>query len=243
MMWPQRTTQTTVELRALIDSGVKLWDFEYPSFYKGEEKAAFEQKVIDHFYMRQIGAETVGRFLHYFRRTVREIMPLYIQRYESVEMMKDPEIRPLDNYNMIEEFEEDSSHDVKNTSELSGNQKDTGTSGETTQHIEAVSDTPQGELPISFNTEVDGLWGNLGYASQTTSTLDNHSGNNTNETTSSTNGNDTSVGTGKTSHKLTRRGNIGVTTYSQLLEGYRETFLNIDMEVIRELEVCFLGVE
>ena len=52
---PRTNTKITVELRELIESGVKLWDFDYPSYYEGDEKLAFEQKVIDHYYFRQIG--------------------------------------------------------------------------------------------------------------------------------------------------------------------------------------------
>ena len=74
-------TKVTLELREIIESGINIWDFDYPSYYQGDKKAEFEMKVIDHYYFRQIGQETVGRFLHYFRSKIREIMPLYIQRY------------------------------------------------------------------------------------------------------------------------------------------------------------------
>lgn len=39
---------------------------------------------------------------------------------------------------------------------------------------------------------------------------------------------------------LTRHGNIGVTTYAQMLEGYRNTFINTDMMIIDELDELFL---
>ena len=41
-------TKQTVELRSIVESGVNIWDFDYPSFYQGEEKKRFEKKVIDH---------------------------------------------------------------------------------------------------------------------------------------------------------------------------------------------------
>ena len=123
----ESNSRVTAELREILDAGVKLWDFDYPSYYKGEEKQAFEQKVIDHFYFRQIGAETVGRFLHYFRRTVREVMPYYIQRYKSVELMDDPEIRPLENYNMIEEFSAEGSEDETRSGTTGGTSSGTET--------------------------------------------------------------------------------------------------------------------
>ena len=230
-MLPERTTHETIELRELVEAGVNIWDFEYPSFYKGTQKAAFEQKVLDHFWTRQIGQETVGRFLLYFRRTVREIMPYYIQRYESEVMMKDPEIRPLDNYNMIEEYESESSE----TGSITGQTSGTDTSAGKTGGVNVHSDTPQNTLPIGLDTEGTVA---LTHASDVEETRGMSSMEN--ESTGSSSSESTGAGTEK--HKLTRRGNIGVTTYAQLLEGLRETFLNIDMEVINELDSCFLGV-
>ena len=224
-LFPNSNTKVTEELRDLVAAGVNIWDFDYPSFYKGQEKAAFEQKVLDHFWTRQIGQETVGRFLLYFRRTMREIMPYYIQRYESVEMMKDPEIRPLDNYNMIEESTE--SGTATNTS----NGSSSGSGIEKKTRAESV--TPDGELNWALNPENPDTI-SLDYASNVQQEINHNEASESSESS----GNTTTTGT----HKLTRRGNIGVTTYAQLLEGYRETFLNIDMEIIEELDICFLGV-
>ena len=232
-LFPTVNSKETDELRHIVESGVNIWDFDYPSYYEGEEKKAFEKKVLDHFWTRQIGQETVGRFLLYFRRTVREIMPLYIQRYKSVEMMNDPEIKPLDNYNMIEEYEQDTQETGKANNSTTGSSSGSGTEKKTM----AESTTPEGSLNWSLNpsdpTEIS-----LDYASGVTQEIND---NKATESSTST-GETETENTGKQTHKLTRRGNIGVTTYAQLLEGYRQTFLNIDMEIIEELESCFLGV-
>lgn len=248
MLAPHQNSKVTVELREVIESGVDLWAFDYPSYYKGEAKKAFEQKVLDHFWLRQIGAETVGRFLFYFRRTMREIMPLYIQRYESVDLMKDPEIRPLDNYNMIEEYQSTGSNSNITKSESEDNTKGNVTTGgsNTSKATEVHSDTPQGKLNISipaFPTS-ETKSETINHASDATQTF---GGQHSTETSDSVNEGSSKAsaevkGQNIESHKLTRRGNIGVTTYAQLLEGYRQTFLNIDMEIINELESCFLGV-
>lgn len=288
-MWPpMQNSKVTIELRELVEAGVDIWAFDYPSYYKGEAKAAFEKKVLDHFWLRQIGAETPGRFLWYFRRTMREIMPLYIQRYESVDLMKDPEIRPLDNYNMIEEYEQENGSETQ--SESSGNRSNTsesnGTSGSTTEssstdtlkenttgasgtsgkETEVHSDTPQGTLNITIpayplnETKAETIdhasdVTQKFHGSNTSETRDN-TRNGTSEANATVSGSSSETVTdqeessgrnletqsGTQKHKLTRRGNIGVTTYAQLLEGYRQTFLNIDMEIINELETCFLGV-
>ena len=123
------TSKLTVELRDVINGGVELWDFDYPSYYKDDQKKAFEQKVIDHFYFRQIGQETVGRFLHMFQAKVREIMPYYIDMYKSVEIMHGLE-NPFDNVDVTETFEQESS----------GNSSTAGNS------TDRFSDTPQGSV-------------------------------------------------------------------------------------------------
>lgn len=246
-IFPASITRETIELRDVVASGVKVWDFDYPSYYKGDQKTAFEQKVLDHFWTRQIGQETVGRFLHYFRRTVREIMPYYIQRYESVDLMNDSEIKPLDNYNMIEEYSsersESSSGAGTSTATESGSTSETGSVTGETGGATVTSDTPQSTLNLPLNTSGSVTLSHASNAEETrgkTSEERTNSGSTSSESTGSTTS-ETS-GTGTETHTLKRRGNIGVTTYAQLLEGYRETFLNIDMEVINELEVCFLGV-
>ena len=128
-------SKVTLELRDLVENGVKIWDFDYPSYYKGEQKKAFEQKVIDHYLFRQIGQETVGRFLHYFRSKIREIMPYYIQLYESVDLYKSIE-DPLESYSLTETYERDTSS--------SGTTKSSGST--TDKREERFSNTPQGSI-------------------------------------------------------------------------------------------------
>lgn len=232
-LFPNSNTKVTEELRDLVAAGVNIWDFEYPTYYQGDAKKEFEQKILEHFWTRQIGQETVGRFLLYFRRTVREIMPYYIQRYESVDLMKDADIRPLDNYNMVEEFQQETSDTGSATNKTNGSSTGSGLEKKT----RAESVTPDGSLNWALNpTNPDTI--SLDYASNVQQEINDNTASETSEST----GNTTSTNLGETSHKLTRRGNIGVTSYAQLLEGYRQTFLNIDMEIIEDLENCFLGV-
>lgn len=199
---PIDNTKYTVELRDLIDSGVKLWDFDYPSFYSGSEKAEFERKVIDHFYFRQIGQETAGRFLHMFRTKIREIMPYYKQLYETVKIM-DELPSPFDNVDVTETFTERRVSKVESTSEADNTRR--------------FSNTPQGSI-----SNIDRYL--------TEATVDSGtSGGESNEDT-------------ETTHTYTKIGNQGVNTYAHDMLEYRETLLNIDMMIIKDLEPLFLGV-
>ena len=47
---------------------------------------------------------------------------------------------------------------------------------------------------------------------------------------------------GTDSHTNTEIGKIGTETYSEMLQKYRDTFLNIDLMVIKELEPLFMGL-
>ena len=134
-MMNYNNSKVTLELRDLVENGVKIWDFDYPSFYKGEEKTAFEQKVIDHYFFRQIGQETVGRFLHYFRAKIREIMPYYIQLYESEKLLKSVD-DPLESYNLTEKLERSTTN--KGSTKTSGSSKE--------KREERFSNTPQGSI-------------------------------------------------------------------------------------------------
>ena len=114
-MWPYDNTGVTVELRELVENGVDIWNFDYPTpaktvSYNGKtadvpfDKEALQQKIVDHYYFRQIGSETPGRWLHQFRTRMREIMPYYVQLYEFEAKWQNVD-DPLESYNLREELE------------------------------------------------------------------------------------------------------------------------------------------
>ncbi len=209
------TTRLTLELRELIAQGVDIWDFEYPSFYQDKDKKEFEQKVIDHFYFRQIGQETVGRFLHSFRSKVREIMPYYIKLYESVKLMDDVE-NPFEAYNLTEEL---TKKGVETTTHEYG-QTITRTVDETVKH----SDTPQGRIDniddyMSDATKNDG------------NNVDTYGGADT-----------VTVDATDSGYTLTRAGNIGVQPLGVEINYYRSALINVDMMIIDDLNDLFLKI-
>lgn len=223
-------TKVTLELRDLVENGVKIWDFDYPSYYKGDEKKAFEQKVIDHYYFRQIGQETVGRFLHYFRAKIREIMPFYIQRYESVELFKSVE-DPLQSYDLTEEYTRNTSNTGKTKSSESTSNEGTSSEDSTTDRERRHSDTPQGSIDNLDN-----------YMSDATKENENVGTNATNSATSESSADTESTDTGEETYKLKRYGNIGVQPLGQEINVLRSSFINVDMEIIEELADLFLKV-
>lgn len=239
-MYPYSNSKITLELRDLLSSTdhlgrpFKLWDFDYPSFYEGDEKTAFEQKVIDHYLFRQIGAETPGRFKHNFKTRIREIMPYYIQLYKSVKIMENID-DPFGNVDIVETYEEESSGSSSGTTDTSESGTVTNTeslnkSGETEQR---KSNTPMGKI----NNLDDYLSEALRENTSNTESSESETG-----TSSTVNAASSTSSTGNVRHTLTKKGNQGVNTYAHDMIELRQTFLNVDLMVINELNDLFLRV-
>lgn len=223
-------TGVTAELGDILASGVKLWNFDYPSYYTGQYKTAFEQKVIDHYRFRQIGQETTGRFLHYFRARMREIMPYYIEMYKTVEIMHGLE-NPFDNVDIVETFNEEQASESNSQTMGESSGKSTETGAETKDNTRKFSNTPQGSV------------GNL-ESYMTEAELINESVNSTNNATTENETSATSTGsaTGTVKHTLTRKGNQGVNTYAHDMIEFRRSIIDVDMMIISDLNCLFLQV-
>ncbi len=226
-------SKVTMELRdvlATVDENgqpFKLWDFDYPSYYKGEAKTAFEQKVIDHYLFHQIGVETIARFKHNFQTRVREIMPYYLQMYKSVEIMEGIE-DPFGNVDMVEKFEQtttdtstgkmtntesgtsESSTTETGTSESSTTESGTSTSSETANKTDnktasedrenRFSNTPQGTIDNIDNYLTEATKEGKDQTEKITSNGTVETENTVNNTTTGTGETSrTSTGTGETS--------------------------------------------
>ena len=218
MLYNYDNTGVTVELGRLVEMGVDVWDFDYPSYYKGEEKTRFEQLVIDHYRFRQIGQETAGRWLHYFRTRIREIMPYYIQLYKSQALMdaiEDPfgNVDVTETYTMTTTGEHNSEVTVDNTETRTGDS------------TRKFSDTPQGTI-LNLDTYL------------TEATVENAADETTTSGSTGSTGNEST----QTTYTSTKRGNQGVNTYAHDMKELRETFLNIDMMIINELKDLFIMV-
>lgn len=219
------TSRLTIELRDIVDNGdnsVDIWNFDYDSFYEGEAKAEFERKVIDHYYTRQIGSETVGRFLHNFRTRVREIAPYYKKLYE-LEAQLDKAGDPFESYNLTETFEQTSQGQSSDSSSASTS----GTVTNVEDHLRKLSNTPQGSVSNldEYLTEAE-----RNEADDQTETQTESSGSSSGESS------------GSVSHTLTRKGNIGVQPLGTEFTANWKAYINIDLMFIEALNNLFLGV-
>lgn len=219
------TSRLTLELRDIVDNGnnsVDIWDFEYDSFYEGEQKKAFEKKVIDHYYFRQIGSETVGRFLHQFRTRVQEIAGYYKKLYElEAKLLEAGD--PFQSYDLTETFTQSS--EGKNSDTQSAQSSGTNTHNE--DHLRKLSNTPQGTV-----SNLDD------YLSEAEKNIADDI--DTSESRSS--GTSSGESSGKIEHTLTRKGNIGVQPLGVEFTANWKGYINIDLMFIEALNDLFLGV-
>lgn len=97
-LFPNDSEHVTLELREVVkDTDIfdrcdpfPIWD----ESHRGE----LEKKIIEHYYFRQIGFETVGRFKFNLNVRLREIMPRMNKLYKTT-LFK---YNPIENYNMEE---------------------------------------------------------------------------------------------------------------------------------------------
>lgn len=237
-------------------SYAKIFDFDFPIFDENY-RPLLCKKILKHFYTREIGEETVGLWKLRLDTRMNEIMPYYNQLYESelikfnpmydVDLTRDHTLRS----DGTREFEENTTDNVRDngtqndTTHATGERDDsTSATGKT---VTKFSDTPQGSLQ---NVENGSYLTDATIVDSTDSgTL--HSETEDNGTLARTTSN-TRNSTGDLSHNETIGnldsflehvvGKTGGRSYSSLLKEFRETFLNIDMMIIDELDDLFMQV-
>jgi hypothetical protein len=198
---------------------------DYPIFMESY-RDSLNDKIIDHFYFREIGFETPEMFYRFVRRKMNEVMPLYNQLYSSLELVKNP----LYNY------------DMETTSE--SEQRGSGTqeaSGSESSNTVAKSDSEGKSRNVASNTPQMQLAGHEDYATNIADSItDSSAGSDT--TAAGTSASTSSGSSSSTARAMQRVSGVSGMTEAQALQLYRDTFLNVDLMVIDELEPLFMGV-
>ena len=179
-------------------------------------KDKLARKIVDHYYMRESGFETIGLFKHYTKVTMQELMEKYLPLIYSASIEYDP----LVNVDFTETFNRTAG--TTNEGESSSNSSSNSSS------LGVNSDTPQGQ--INKTSILEGK-----YASSTGATENETSIEDETNTSSSSN----------TDEEYTKRvkGNSGVSATAQkMIEQYRQNIIAIDSEIIKELNILFMGL-
>lgn len=180
-------------------------------------RPALEQKILKHYYTREIGFETVGLWMLKLRIKMNEIMPYYNQLYQSALMSFDP-FKDTDITTEHKRNENGYTNDAGSNSSTANNES-TG--------YNLFSNTPQGSLSgVESMTYLTDATKNTGNSTGVVNgSVNNHKDMSTTE-----------------SYLESIKGKRGAANYSELLLKYRETFVNIDMKVINELSDLFLNL-
>lgn len=182
----------------------------YPLFDE-DYRDGLNQKILDHFWLREIAHETPQIFFLMLRRKMNEIMPYFNKLYLTERMEYDP-LSTVDIYsvNRGEAQQRDKAHS-------SGEAESTGEAA--SRGI--TSNYPQGMLSGSEDYATDGS-----DSKSTTGGTEKTSADNSTEAASR------SIGDSKTTGRSMPA--------AALVMAYRETLLNLDMEVIAQLEPLFM---
>ena len=264
----------------IANSWNKIFTSKVP-FFDEEYRSILCQKILKHYYLREICCETVGVWILWMNTKLEEIMPYYNQLYESTKIkfnpLHDVDLTREHNRNAdstskedetrtqtTKETKEDNSEKIRN---LAGTNKMDGTSNGTTTttnssndtKLDLYSDTPQGAITELENekyltnarkiTDNTSESGNEDTSTTEKTDITNTEYETTNNTSSeSVNGSldnttsNTGVSNTTENYLETITGKQGTESFSSMLNQFRETFLNIDMQVINEFNDLFFGL-
>lgn len=175
-------------------------------------KDRLASKICDHYYMREIGYETIGLFKHYAKVYMQEIMERYLPLIYSNCINYDP----LVNVDYVEEF----TRNIKGTGEAKSNSTNEASG------LSVNSDTPQGQ--ISKEAILNGEYASNTGASETQSSIND----------TSTNSNNTD----ETYSKRVKGNSGVSATAQKMIEQYRQNIIAIDEKIINELDKLFMGL-
>ena len=175
-------------------------------------KEKLAQKIIDHYFMREIGFETPALFNHYAKVEMAEIMEEYAPLIYSASIKYDP----LVNVDYTESFD-------RNVGTTGASVSTSSSSGSS---LGVNSDTPQGQ--INKEAILNGT-----YASSTGAT----------ESENTINDNVNTVSNSEEGYTKKVKGNSGVSATAQkMIEQYRDNIRAIDREIIKKLNILFMGL-
>lgn len=187
-------------------------------------KEKLADRIINHYYMREIGVETIGLF----KLKIKTKLDLLMEKYAPLIYTNSIEYDLLVNEDYTETFNRTTSGTDSNTNSSTGTNSTTSSGSGLT----VSSDTPQGQ--INKAAILAGQWATNTAAGE-------------NEGTSTTSDSVTnqSNGTNSGTESFTRRvkGNHGISaTYQAMIKQYRDNILTIYNDIINDLNDLFMGI-
>lgn len=198
-------------------------------------RESLNEKLLNHYKYREIGFETVARFIDELEIAMKEIMPRYNQLFKTVEIGGSLE-SIFDNVDYMESTKEISRGSTSGSGSTNSHSTDsTSSNTDMTDNAKMVhSETPQNNLDKSA-TEID----SVPYADdmQWNKNISSSAQSSNGETES--NATNTSESTNEQEVEIihTKKGNQGVNTYAHDILKYRETVINVEQQLITDKRI------
>lgn len=183
-------------------------------------KDKLAQKIVNHFYMCEIGYETPALFRMYVMNEMNELMEEYLPLIYSASIKYDP----LVNVDYTETYHQEDEGNSTNNGQSQTSSTQNGSS------LQINSDTPQGQ--INKDKILTGE-----YATSTVGAESESNG--TDNTTSTNNANSNS----QSDYTKKVKGNSGVSATAQrMVAQYRDNIRAIDREIIEKINRHFMAI-
>ena len=204
-------------------------EYNIPNIIPTREQ--LNKKILDYYRYREIGFETVGRFLEELEISLNEIMPYYNQLFFSA----DQDYNIIYNVDYKRTIDRDLSGNTSSNTESNTTDSTSTTADSTSWNKRVQSDTPQNQLSIT-NKGID----TVDYANEVSWNKDDA------ESSGTTSGNANSIASGTGTNKElestieTTKGNFGVVSAQDLVKKYRELIINIEQQIINDPRIVEL---
>lgn len=215
------------------------------NFFDENYKQVICKKILKHYYMREIGCETVGLWMLWINTRLEEIMPYYNQLYSSEKL----EYNPLNDVNVSRTHKRTNVENKTGESTRTGDKTANSTKNNTNNVVDSYdsvnrdlfSNTPQGALT---GIETEKYLTDARKVTQVyTDTVDSSSEDTVKSTEKySENNNITDALNSTEDYIETITGKQGTENYSDMINKFRNNMLNIDMQVIEEFSDLFMGL-
>lgn len=248
------TTGTTLTIDQTILAAIPYIFTDDWTTQNADHKEELCKKILRHYYMREIGAETVGLWKLQLNSLLSEIMPKYNALYSNLENIKTKlllnadvtETRNLTNNSTSKADTSNTTSSTGSTTTTStGTSKNTASADSNNDAWQEYSDTPQGALSgIENQTYLTNATRNraTNSSSSTSDATANNSGSTTTKDDATTTG--TSTGSNDTTENYTltitgkNSGASYIDEYLKLEQGYND----IDQMIINDLAPCFMAL-
>ena len=208
---------------------------DYYPIYDESHRAELNEKIVRHYALREIGQETAQQFIFYLGMTMAEIMPYFNERYRTLALKYDP-------LNTMEMVSESLSNTVAQSSGKTSASQDsiTRSSSDGTSSSRTKSQSYDSEVPATgvqgdfarYATHANQAQADTDGSSHSTqdTSSQSHSASSTEWQHDATDGSTKSHTSGRSQSAMS------------LIQEYRQAIINVDMEIVRSLEPCFMQV-